>query len=163
MNLPLLCHHWTTMLLFVWAFIGLSDVSNDPRVVATTFLMTLYSSTEQGVFISMLLYRFNNRGFPRFVYFSAAFYVITRAGISVGVIMAWWAAKDATFQADNLHPTMISLWLFVPIGNFVLNWTQYQSAVSQFGIAASMLKKQKIWLADTLRGHLLMKVLLGCL
>ena len=73
------------MLLFVWAFIGLSDVSNDPRVVATTFLMTLYSSTEQGVFISMLLYRFNNRGFPRTVYFSAAFYVITRAGISVGV------------------------------------------------------------------------------
>jgi len=158
MNVPLLCHHWTTMLLFVWAYAGLNDIGNHPRSIPPFFLMTLYSSTEQGVFISMLLYRFNSRGFPRTVYFLAVFYVLTRIAISVGTILAWWAAKDSVFQEDNLHATAISIWLFFPIGNFVLNWTQYQSAVSQFGIAANMLKKQKIWRDDTQRGHLLMQV-----
>jgi hypothetical protein len=47
MQLPLLCHHWITMLFLVWGLAAVSDLEGSPLCTRLVFLMTLYVSTEQ--------------------------------------------------------------------------------------------------------------------
>jgi hypothetical protein len=158
MQLPLLCHHWITMLFLVWGLAAVSDLEGSPLCTRLVFLMTLYVSAEQCVFFSMLLYRFRSHGFPRTLFCSAIFYVVTRVAISVGILIAWWDVRSIIWDTENLQLSAISMWIFCPVGNLILNWTQTMSAISQFGIAANVLKKQLAWQENTTRGRILMEV-----
>jgi len=134
-RIELALHHWTCLLLVMWSFGVQESVKNNVYMLRCVFAMTLYLLTEQLVFIELLCYQKNIRSATLFK-LNAWFYALSRPAIAVLSLYTWWESKPVFFDSGLPNNTFVyALWLFVPIGNVILNATQIATVQSLFGIA----------------------------
>lgn len=130
----LVMHHWAVFLLCVWGTAALYALGYDILMTRTFFCLSLYISSEQNVFIEMLLYQ-QKIYMPRLFLCSAWYYLLTRIVIAVYCIICWLDMFDEVFHDDYNSWISYSMWAAVPIINLILNATQMTTVISLFGIA----------------------------
>ncbi|CAE8616864.1 unnamed protein product [Polarella glacialis] len=140
-RLGLALHHWTTIVLATWGMAAIYLAQYNTLTVRAFFAISLYMSTEQNVFVEMLLYH-RKVYIPCLYYASAWYYVLSRAAIMVLSMWTWWDMRHAAWT-ENVQNSWVcySLWLFIPFANMILNFTQYTTVQSLFGIAARVAQR----------------------
>eukprot|EP00442_Polarella_glacialis_P036826 CAMPEP_0115113980 /NCGR_PEP_ID=MMETSP0227-20121206/41756_1 /TAXON_ID=89957 /ORGANISM="Polarella glacialis, Strain CCMP 1383" /LENGTH=381 /DNA_ID=CAMNT_0002514237 /DNA_START=60 /DNA_END=1205 /DNA_ORIENTATION=+ len=140
-RLGLVLHHWTTIILATWGMAAIYLAQYNNLTVRAFFAISLYMSTEQNVFVEMLLYH-RKVYIPCLYYASAWYYVLSRAAIMVLSMWTWWDMRHAAWT-DNVQNSWVcyGLWLFIPFANVILNFTQYTTVQSLFGIAARVAQR----------------------
>lgn len=83
MRASLQLHHWVPIGLTMWVEIVLPETNYDPLVTRASFALNLFMSTEQCVFITMLMYRAKWFRYPSLYCASTWFYVSTRAFVTI--------------------------------------------------------------------------------
>lgn len=142
MRMGLTLHHLVSMFLVLWALPVCHLVDNHVKFIRASFVLTLYMSTEQGVFVEMLLYHKRCYWAVAFT-MNAWFYTVTRVAIAVASLWTWWEAKEVIFESGtHNNPLVYGLWIFVPFANLILNTTQATTVQSLFGIAASVRRRK---------------------
>jgi len=140
MRFGLALHHWTAIGLTLLALPALYKLNGDIYTVRAFFALSLYMSTEQNVFIEMLMYH-RQIYWPRLYYFSAVFYTLTRLVITVLSLWTWRAMYDSIATLPHQSGLVYTLWLVLLPANFVLNFTQAHTVMSLMGIARSVAKR----------------------
>lgn len=133
-------HHWTAMGLTLLALPALYKLGGDIYTVRAFFALSLYMSTEQNVFIEMLMYH-RQIYWPRLYYLSAVYYTLTRLVITVLSLWTWRAMYDSVSTLPHQSGLVYTLWLVLIPANFVLNFTQAHTVMSLIGIARSVAKR----------------------
>jgi len=140
LRLSLKVHHWTSIIVSLWAVLSLGLVHGNPMFGRCFFPVMCYMSTEQNVFATMLLYRAGIH-LPRLFYASAWFYLLSRVFLLVLSLWSWWEARFVVFDRSIVDSWIVySLWLAIPAINLVLNATQVLTVQSLFGLAAKVRK-----------------------
>jgi len=138
MRLGLKLHHWTAITLALWGLAAMHILHNSVMLARCFFVVSLYMSTEQNVFVEMLMYQ-RRIYLPKLFYLSAAYYFLTRAAIMIVSLRTWWETRDEVFGKSLADSWVVySLWLFIPLANAVLNASQLTTVQSLLGIAASV-------------------------
>lgn len=140
MRVGLALHHWTAIGLTLWAMPALYNLNGDTMTVRAFFALSLYMSTEQNVFIEMLMYH-RRIYWPRMYYASAVYYALTRGIITVLSLWAWWEMYGSISKIQHKSGLVYSLWLVLLPANFVLNFTQVHTIQSLLGLARSVAKR----------------------
>lgn len=141
MRLGLTLHHWTTITLALWGVIMAYNTNYNTTVLRCFFTLSLYMSTEQNVFVEMLMYHWP-LNWPLAYSCSAWYYLLSRVAIMVGSLWTWWECRQAVWDDAVEKPFLVyGLWLFVPSANLILNATQLTTVQSLFGIAKAVRKR----------------------
>jgi Ca2+-binding EF-hand superfamily protein len=140
MRIGLALHHWTTIGLALWALPAAYSLSGDTMTFRAFFALSLYMSTEQNVFIEMLMYH-RRIYWPLMYYASAVYYALTRGIITVLNLWAWWEMYGSISKIQHKGGLVYSLWLVLLPANFLLNFTQLLTIQSLLGIARSVAKR----------------------
>eukprot|EP00656_Telonema_subtile_P013030 TRINITY_DN16601_c0_g1_i3.p2 TRINITY_DN16601_c0_g1~~TRINITY_DN16601_c0_g1_i3.p2 ORF type:complete len:355 (-),score=88.03 TRINITY_DN16601_c0_g1_i3:453-1517(-) len=138
MRMGLALHHWTTIVLALWGILMAYCTHYNSKVLRCFFTLSLYMSTEQNVFIEMLMYHWPLNWHVCYS-ISAWYYLLSRIAIMGASIWTWWDCKDAIWDHAVQKPFLVyGLWLFVPSANLILNATQLTTVQSLFGIAKAV-------------------------
>jgi len=140
MRFGLALHHWTAIGLTLLATPALYNLRGDVYTVRAFFALSLYMSTEQNVFIEMLMYH-RQIYWPRVYYASAVYYALTRLVVTVLSLWTWRKMYDSISTIPHHSGLVYSLWLIFLPANMVLNFTQAHTVASMLGIARSVAKK----------------------
>jgi len=142
MRFGLVLHHWTVLGLMVLTLPALYKLGGDIYTFRACFALSLYMSTEQNVFIGMLMYH-RRLYWPRLYYLSAVCYTLSRLVVLVLSLWTWIAMYDSVATLPHHSGLVYSLWLVLLPVNLVLNFTQVHTVISLFGIARSVAKRAK--------------------
>ena len=140
MRFSLKAHHWSTIILCLMAPAAIYDTNYDHRAPRIVFILSLYMSTEQNVFLTMLAYRMGLVGGklpPSIFKASAWFYVVTRIAICVLLFWAWVETTPLIWTRGRKAPLTYTIYFIVPLLNIVLNVAQVETASVLLGIANS--------------------------
>jgi len=136
MRFSLTLHHWVSIVLTLWAIPTIYYNGNSVYTIRALFVLSLYMSTEQNVFVEMLCYQLQMYSCPWLYYISACYYALTRPVIMVASMWTWWEMRVVVIQEEyDQRAFVFALWLFIPAANLILNATQVSTVVSLFGIA----------------------------
>jgi len=135
MRFELIVHHILGITLGLSCLVMFAVAGHD-LMLARMFIATgFYLTTEQNVFVTMLMY-YRKVYLGKVFVLSAWYYLLTRMGFSLVVLWAWWGARDAVFSVNRHNNVIVySLWLLYPTCNLMFNATQLLTVKSLFGIA----------------------------
>merc|ERR1711957_7892 len=136
MRFGLTLHHWVSILLTLWAIPTIYYNGDSVYTIRAMFVLSLYMSTEQNVFVEMLCYHLQMFSCPPLYFISAWYYALSRPLIMVASMWTWWDMRVVVIQKEHDQRAFVfALWLFIPAANLILNATQASTVVSLFGIA----------------------------
>jgi len=140
MRIGLALHHWTAIGLTLLAIPAIYHLQGDARTIRAFFALSLYMSTEQNVFIELLMYH-RKIYWPRMYFASAVYYALTRLTITVLSLWTWWEMHYPVSNINHNSGLVYSLWLVLLPANFLLNFTQIHTVQSLLGLARSVAKR----------------------
>eukprot|EP00041_Stephanoeca_diplocostata_P012129 m.202339 g.202339 ORF g.202339 m.202339 type:complete len:495 (+) comp18825_c0_seq1:116-1600(+) len=151
MRASLQLHHWLPIGLTMWVEIILPETNYDPLVTRASFALSLFMSTEQCVFITMLMYRGKWFRYPILYGASAWFYVATRVFVT---IVSIWSIHIPMMKYFVDHPIsytpFLAMILFGYPAIIVLNVVQFQTVQALFAIHKKVVRNRR-WQASSVQ------------